>query len=68
MKVKEPIKIFFSTVTSKLGGGVNSHLDLVCTPVDYTAVSPSVYTNLLYPEPLQIDVLATQHTATRSRK
>ena len=67
-KLKNQSKANSSAVTSDLGGGDNDHLGLVLMPVEYDTVNATVYTHLLYLRPLDIDVLATQHTATRLRE
>ena len=67
-KLKNQLKEKDSAVTSDLGGGVNDHLGLVCTSVEYVNVNPTVYTHPLHLVSLQIDVRVTKYAATRLRE
>lgn len=64
-EIKDQLKANAASVTSNLGGGVNGHLGLVLSPVEYTNVSSIEYQHPPHPGKLAIPSTAKSNAATR---
>ena len=66
-KLKDELKINASSIHSDLGGGMNGHLGLILTDVEYENVDDEPYKRHINPPLLIIQNKTQQHEANRWR-
>ena len=67
-QLKNELKANASSIQSDLGGGLNGHLGLITTAIEYTSIDNTPYTRYNNPPPLNIPRATAQHEANRWRE
>lgn len=67
-QLKNKLKTNASSIQSDLGGGLNGHLGMITTAIEYTSVDVTLYTRHVNPPPLVILRSTQQYKVNRWRE